>query len=72
MNQLDRLASERVLRAMNKAGVSREELAPQIGMHPKTLLRRIADGPWRLDELGLIATVIGCSPYDLMPIEEAA
>lgn len=72
MNQLDSAASERVLRAMAEAGIRLEDLAPQIGMHKKTLLRRLAQGPWKLAELGTIATVIGCPVRDLMPTEEAA
>ncbi|WP_227979917.1 helix-turn-helix domain-containing protein [Nocardia spumae] len=72
MNQLDKAASESVLRAMAEAGISLEELAPLIGMHEKTLLKRLTQGPWRLVELWTIAQVIGCSPRSLVTGEVAA
>lgn len=57
---------------MAEAGVSLEELAQEIGVHPKTLLRKLAQGPWKLAELGTIATALDCPPKTLMPTEAAA
>jgi lambda repressor-like predicted transcriptional regulator len=72
MEQLDRLATERVLRAMAVAGVTLDEIIARTGMSRDVLMSRLAQGPWKLVELGKIAKAIGCPPEDLMPTEAAA
>lgn len=72
MEQLDRDASERVLRAMAQAGVDLDGLVAGTGISRKILVGRLADGPWKLIELAMIAKVIGCPASNLMPSEAAA
>lgn len=67
MEQLDKGATERVLRAMSEAGVDLDHLAAAIGMTNKTLLNRMSGGKWKLIELGLIADAVGCRMVDLVP-----
>jgi hypothetical protein len=72
MEQLDRDASERVLRAMAQAGVDLDDLVAGTGIGRSTLMRRLTNGPWKLIELAKIAQVIGCPAMDLMPTKAAA
>ncbi len=72
MEQLDRLATARVLAAMAVAGVTLEQIVTSTGISRDVLVKRLAQGPWKLVELGKIAKAIGCPPEDLMPTTEAA
>ena len=72
MEQLDRLATERVLRAMAVAGVTLDEIIARTGMSRDVLMSRLAQGPWKLVELGKIAKAIGCPTDALIPDEAAA
>ncbi|MGW4718910.1 helix-turn-helix domain-containing protein [Nocardia sp. NPDC004260] len=66
MEQLDKAATQNVLRAMSVAGVNLDELAARTGIRKHTLLRRMSTGPWKLQELGLIAKAVGVRPEDLV------
>lgn len=72
MEQLDRLATESVLRAMAEAGVTLEQIVARTGMSKDVLMSRLAQGPWKLVELGKIAKAIGCPPENLLPRKAAA
>ena len=67
MEQLDRLATESVLRAMAEAGVDLDQVVSRSGMTKTMLLRRMAAGKWKVVELGKIAKAIGCPPENLLP-----
>lgn len=66
MEQLDEAATQNILRAMSIAGVDLDGLATASGIHKATLLRRMASGPWKLQELGRIARALGCRTMDLV------
>lgn len=72
MEQLDKGATERVLRAMSESRVDLDALSAGTGIKRATLLRRMSDGPWRLKELGLVAKVLRRKTADLIPDEDAA
>jgi hypothetical protein len=72
MEQLDKLASGNILRAMSTAGVDLDEVVSRSGISKKILVERIAQGPWKLVELAQVAKAIGCPVFDLVPNEVAA
>jgi DNA-binding Xre family transcriptional regulator len=67
MEQLDKAATQNVLRAMSLAGgLGLDELAARTGIKKYTLIRRISDGHWKLQELALIAKALDCRPEELV------
>ncbi|WP_141717358.1 XRE family transcriptional regulator [Nocardia altamirensis] len=70
MEQIDRLVSERVRRAMSEAGLCPEDLAARSGLAAADLRGLLAaHGSFTVHDLGRIAAVVDCHLVDLFPVE---
>lgn len=71
MEQLDKAATQNVLRAISVAGRDLDEVLTATGISHSVLVKRLREGGWKLQELGLIARAVGCRTTDLVGDEAA-
>lgn len=54
---------------VDESGMKRRCLAQKLGMHPRTLLRRLRDGGWTDKELAELADILQFDPGPLFTLK---
>lgn len=54
---------------VDESGMKRRALAQKLGMHPRTLLRRLRDGGWTDHEIAVLADVLQFDPGPLYTLK---
>lgn len=67
MDQIDRGAAENILREMAAADIDLDQLSQAVAISKRALLRKLAEGSFKIRDLGRIAAVLDCSPAALIP-----
>ncbi|MGV9414316.1 hypothetical protein ACWDOP_30820 [Nocardia sp. NPDC003693] len=68
MDLMDRQIADRVSYAMDAIGMDSHTLAARTGLaEPVLALRLRAAGSFKLDELLLVGSALGCDPIGLLP-----